>query len=287
MGTKIAFSTMTLNHKIPDDDPLWPKFNASFINVELETVDIANRIYLGHPFTTWHRNNWRHSANYQVGQHIGIDFDTEDRFSTLPYLAKDKFIQKYGALAYTTPSHQPEAPRARVLFFLDAPIHQAQNYTTAAAALLWLFGTADRKCKDACRFFYGSKDCEVEWFDNVLPLEKMKQIIHQHQEYQASIDRKPREQTLASTADQAEVAEALKKIPAWGIDYDQWLKVLMGIHSAFGDAGLTLAEQWAQGKKDEVVRKWRSFHQQGNPTGKATLNTVFKLAIEHGWRPAA
>lgn len=181
MTTKIAFSTMALKSKIADGDPMWAQFTGSFRNLELDTIDIANEIYMGHPLTTWHKNNWRHSSNYQLGQHLGLDFDTGDERSTVQYLAKDKFIAKYASLIYTTPSHTPDAPRARVLFFLDQPIFQPKNYVSAATALLWLFGTADTKCKDPCRFFYGSVNCDMEYLDNVLPLEKVKEIIAQWQ----------------------------------------------------------------------------------------------------------
>ena len=286
MGYKIAFSTMAMEHKIPQGDPIWGQFNASFVNREYELHDIANEIYLARPFTTWHKNNWRNATNYELGQHIGIDFDTEDQRSTLAHLAKDKFIQKYAAFIYTTPSHTPATPRARVLFVLDQPIYQAKNYTTAVSSLLWLFGTADRQCKDCCRFFYGSKNCEFEWLDNVLPLEKIKQIISQYKET-GEVVKKAHEQRLTPTADQQEVAEALKKIPAWSIDYDQWVSVLMAIHQAYGDGGLSLAEQWADGKDGEVSRKWRSFKSSGNGSGAVTLNTVFKMAYERGWSKAA
>lgn len=284
MTYKLAFSRMAPTGKFPPGDPVWGEFNASFVNQELELIDIANQIYTGHPFTTWHKNNWRNNANYLLGQHIGIDFDNEDQRSTLAYLAKDKFIQKYAALIYTTPSHTPAAPRARVLFLLDAAIHQAKNYATAVTALLWLFGAADRQCKDACRFFYGSVNCDVEWLDNVLPLDKVKQIIHQYQatgEIARNSHTKHRQYT--PTADQQEVADALKVIPPWSIDYDDWLKILMAIHHAYGDAGLSLAEQWADGTQGEVNRKWRSFKQNGNTTGTVTLNTVFRMARDKGW----
>lgn len=279
---------MALDRKIPPGDDIWPKFNASFINDEMETLDIANKIYMGYPLTTWHKNNWRSNTNYQLGQHIGIDFDTEDARSTLPVLAKDKFIQKYAALIYTTPSHTPDAPRARVLFLLDTPIHQSKNYTAAASALLWLFGSADRQCKDACRFFYGSKDCEIEWLDNVLPLEKIRQIIGQYQAAGAAAKKThTNHRTYTPTTDQADVANALKSIKPWSIDYDEWLKVLMAIHHAYGDGGLQLAEQWAEGTPGEVQRKWRSFKNSGNETGQVTLNTVFRLAIDNGWKAPA
>lgn len=282
MGYKMAFSTMALEGKIPVGDPVWGQFNASFTNRELELIDIANEIYTAHPFTTWHSNSWRNLKNYQLGQHIGIDFDTEDQRSALQQLAKDKFIAKYAALIYTTPSHTPEAPRARVLFLLDQPIHQAKNYGLAVTALLWLFGSADRQCKDACRFFYGSRNCDIEWLDKVLPLDKVKEIIKQYQ-VTGDIIKKAHTSTYKPTADQQEVSSALRSIPAWGIDYDQWLGVLMAIHHAYGDGGLAMAEDWAQGLGGEVKRKWRSFRQNGNESGIVTLNTVFKLALDNGW----
>jgi len=287
MTTKIAFSRMALSEKIPPGSPLWSEFNASFNNMDLEAIDIINLIYQGHPFTTWHKDHWRHSKNYQLGMHVGMDFDTEDKRSTLAHLSSDKFIQRYANVIYTTPSHTPEAPRARVLFLLDAPIHQAQNYTLAVSALLWLFGNADRQCKDAVRFFYGSVSCEVEYIDQKLPLTVVKDLIGRYKATGAGTKRKHENRNFTAPTDQERVATALKYIPAMGIEYDQWVAVLMGIHSEYGDNGLALAESWAQGTPNEVTRKWRSFNRNGNGAGTVSLGTVFKLAKDFGWQGSA
>lgn len=192
---KLAVNTMALDGKIPAGDPLWPRFNASFDNRELEQIDIANLIYAGHPYTTWHRNHWRDGSNYELGQHIGLDFDTEDKRSTLDYLAKEIFIAKYGSMIHTTPSHTAEAPRARVLFLLDTPIYQATNYALAAQAMTWLFSHADPKCKDPARFFYGCRNCEVAYLERVLPLSVLRGIIGK---YQATGAREKRRQVRHS-----------------------------------------------------------------------------------------
>ena len=286
MPTKIAFSNMTLRGKIGDGDPLWPDFTRSFRNLDMDTIDIANEIYTGHPLTTWHKNNWRNSSNYTLGQHIGLDFDTEDQRSTLPHLAKDKFVAKYASLIYTTPSHRPDAPRGRVLFLLDQPIQQPKNYINAVMSLLWLFGTADEKCKDPCRFFYGSVDCDIEYIDNVLPLDKLREIIAQYLATGAVV-KKHHERPANMPTDQQEVADALRSIPPCSIDYNEWLAVLMGIHNEFGDAGMPLAESWAQGHPGEIERKWRSFKDSGNGSGRVTIASLFGLAQKHGWRKAA
>ena len=215
---RIAVSTWALDHKLAPGAPEWSAFNASFTNQSLPPFDFARAIYDGHPFTTWHAHGWRTSANYVCGQHLGLDFDNGDQTSTLPALLDNPFIHRHANILYTTPSHTPEAPRARVVFLLDTPIMQATNYALAAAALLWLFGTADRQCKDAARFFYGSLRCDMEMFDNVLSLATVKHIIAQYQasgkrELRRQVDRAIQSNDRYTTAALRNEVEAVRTAP--------------------------------------------------------------------------
>jgi len=280
---KIAVSRFALEKKIPPGSELWPRFNASFENFELDVPGIMQAVYRGRAITTHHKDHWRTSANYLAGQHIGLDFDQGDETSSLYHLAQDKFVSKYAAFAYTTISHTPEYPRARVIFLLDTPIVQARNYTMAATALLWLFGTADRQCKDAVRFFYGAPGCEMVRMDNVLPLSVVQKLIKNYQESGMQEKHKSERPNYSASEDQKEAASALQHIPAWGIDYDEWVQVLMGLHAGFGDGGFSLATAWADGRPGEVEQKWKSFKQEGNGQGAITLATVFGIAKRFGW----
>jgi hypothetical protein len=278
---RVAVSRMLLDHKIPAGDVLWPKFNASFDNVELETADIMQAVYDGFPLTTWHKNQWRHSNNFICGQHLGLDFDHGGQ--SLMSLAGDKFISKYGAFVYTTMSHTEEAPRLRAMFVLDAPIQQAANYSMAASALLWMFGTADRACRDAVRFWYGSPGCQFEYINEVLPLDVVKRLIANYQETGLT-ERKKHNPDYHAPTSQQEVSDALRFIPALQIDYDEWVSVLMALHSQFGDGGLGLADSWGMGKGDEIERKFKSFHDGGNGSGAVTIATLFGIAKRFGWK---
>src|SRR5690606_41812936 len=84
-------------------------------------------------------------------------------------------------ISYTS-NRAPDPPRAPLALTLDAALPQVKNYIAAATAMVWLFGTADTKCKDAVRFFYGSMHCEVEMLGNVLPLDVVKGLIRRYQE---------------------------------------------------------------------------------------------------------
>ncbi len=280
---KIAVSRYSLDHKIPSGHPAWAKFNASFDNVDIPADKIMDDIYAGHAVTTQHRNNWRTSANYLCGQHLALDFDSGDTRSEISTLVKDKFIAKYANFIHTTISHTPEAPRARVYFILDVPIMQARNYARAASALLWLFGAADRQCKDPARFFYGAPKCTIEPVYNFLPLDVVQKLIKNYEETGKKEHKRAARNDYLPRPDQQEVAEALKMIPPWNIDYDEWVQVLMAIHSEFGDGGYALAEAWADGYPGEVERKWNSFHAEGNPQGVVTIGTLFSIAKKFGW----
>lgn len=282
----LALSEGRYTAKLPPGDPRWRDFNGSFRNTTVEPSQLMDAIYYGHAMTTQHRNGWRSAENYYQGQHIGLDFDSEDKNSTIAHLEADKFVRQYASIIHTTMSHQPDKPRARVVFLLDTPIMQAKNYSLAATALLWLFGTADRQCKDAVRFFYGSPGCEFSFINEVLPLDKVKRIIADYQATGMAERKRATNKNFSAPATQQEAHEALKLIPPWGVSYDEWVSILMAIHAAFGEDGYPLAESWADGKPREVERKWSSFKQSGNTSGAVTVATLFGIAKRFGWRRA-
>lgn len=268
---KIAFSAMPLDGKLVPGDERWGRFNASFENIEAKPPVISWLIDEGFAFTTWHKENWRAGKNYICGQHLGVDFDSQGVLATLA----DAFIQRYAAIVYATPSSTPEAPRSRALFLLDKPIMQAANYTAAAQALLFLFGgTADRKCKDAARFFYGASGSmpfrleRESGREQVLPLDKVRQLIAVHKAQQAP--RKAPGTFQPRTTDEAEAQRLLDRIsPARADDYEDWVSIGMILHS-LGAAGLSLWENWsrrsAKWTDGECEAKWRTFRTGGGLT---------------------
>lgn len=282
---KIATGPM-LPGKIPAGSPYWKTFNGLFENKELTQNQLASDIYMGKPFTTWHSNNWRDSKNFMYGHHLGIDFDTEDERSSITTLLKDPFVQKYASILYTTPSHTMDTPRARVVFLLEQPIHQAKNYTMAAASLLWLFSSADRQCKDAVRFFYGAGEAaDMELLTGVLPIATIKDMIVQYQKTGYQQKKRAHKPYEAQSTDEQEVQDALKFIHPLSISYDEWLGVLMAIHSEFPSGnGLAMAEAWGQGKPNEIERKWKSFDTSGNTGGRVGMGTLFQMAMDKGYK---
>lgn len=175
--TRIAINRMATG-KLPQGDPRWATFNDSFVNSDKELVDIANDIYLGHAYTTWHKGR-RSVENFILAEHIAVDMDSGDKRSTFDALLQHDLVRMYGSLMHTTPSHSQTSPRARIIFFLDEPITDAEGYQAAAKFLVSQFDGADEHCTDASRFFYGAYDCDIWLGDNLLPVRQLRRYYRQ------------------------------------------------------------------------------------------------------------
>lgn len=264
---RIAFSSLELGAKLPPGDPRWKTFNSSFENLEASAIAIGWMIDEGRAFTSWHDHSWRTSDNFLCGQHLGIDFDTRSVDDALA----DPFVDRYAALVYATPSSTPESPRSRALFLLDAPIMQTSNYVRAATALIWSFGgAADRQCKDAARFFYGSLACIPTRRDLELPLSVVKQLIVQWeaaQQIAAAQQHAPARPYTPRTPDAADAQKLLARIsPKRADDYGDWITVGMALRS-LDDEGLRLWDDWSRRSQKHVdgecQRKWGTFGATG------------------------
>lgn len=295
MQIRIAINRMVTG-KLPQGDPRWQSFNDSFENVELEPVEIANAIYTGHAYTAWH-NGRRSLENFICAQHIAVDMDSGDERSSFAVLQRHPFVCMYGGMMHTTPSHSDESPRARIIFFLDGLIEDTSKFQTAAKFLVAQFDGADLACTDAARFFYGATNCDIWISDNVLPLAHLRRYYRRWERSQVKNKPQPTRQQPApsfapstySTAypstrgksndDLPSVAEALRRIDPWSMDFSRWIGILAALHDTFGDAALPLAREWGAGQPGEVDRRWKTF---GNYSGnKATLASIFDLAKMH------
>ena len=83
--------------------------------------------------------------------------------------------------------------------------------------------------------------------------------------------------------DIAEAAIAIACIPA--DDRETWIKVGMGLQSAYGDRGFPVWDRWSSSSEKYQPRTmrstWRTFRSR---PGGITMRTVLRLARLHGWR---
>jgi hypothetical protein len=133
------------------------------------------------------KNNYRKGGNFISAQHLGLDCDLETYESSIEGLLEHDFIRNHAALVHETASSTPETPRSRVIFILDRPFTEANQYRLAAEALIWKFGAVDRYCKDAARLFFGRKGARYEILGNILSRDLLQeQVIAPYQQARQS-----------------------------------------------------------------------------------------------------
>lgn len=293
----IAINSMQTG-KLPRDDPRWGTFNRSFQNKELTVMDFANEVYTGHAYTSWHKGE-RRSENWDRSQFVAVDMDTEDARSSLKVLRQDELVRMFASVLHTTPSHVPQAPRARIVFLFDRPLDSPQAWSTASKFMTQMFN-GDNRATDCSRFFFGNDHAEMEVYDHILPVQKLRLMYKRWRngggKFPDEIS-KPQQSVPVPTASPAprrgdekhalsEAEYILARIGPWDMDYTDWLRVLGALHAEFGMAALPLAERWAQGKRGEIQRMFNTFERnQGSGRNKARWGTLHRIASEHGALP--
>ena len=82
------------------------------------------------------------------------------------------------------------------------------------------------------------------------------------------------------------VTEALSFIANDDLDYDSWVRIGLAIKGALGDDGWPLFQAWsgraAKNVPETTVKAWK-----GMKPSRIGAGTLYKLALEAGWEPAA
>lgn len=99
----------------------------------------------------------------------------DEGYWTYKEASGDDFIRENAILIYTTPSHKPDFERFRIVFVNKNPIANPEEYRKEITVLIERFG-GDKSCSNIDRLFYGHRDCQLEYFGNILSKEELKAV---------------------------------------------------------------------------------------------------------------
>lgn len=91
----------------------------------------------------------------------------EEGYKTYSEAIIDDFIKNNALLVYTTPSHKAGFERFRIVFVIEKQIANPVEYRQIITSLIDKFG-GDKSCSNIDRLFYGNRDCQLEYFGNIL-----------------------------------------------------------------------------------------------------------------------
>lgn len=169
---KLAINRHIINKIEFKDDPRWEIFTADCKNVELTLEEFADHINQGHAFCAQHEKRKR-NGNFTGTNVLAADIDNG---WTVEQALADPFVQRYGAMLYTTPSHTADKNRFRLVFVLERMITDAAEMRLAYQGIIRKFG-GDEACKDACRGFFGSADSKPVIIGHIMPTDELAKIV--------------------------------------------------------------------------------------------------------------
>lgn len=294
------------DRKMTNDDPeyIWRKFNNGFTNIEAANasalLDIVRR---GHSICAAHAHVHhvyyekgvrkltaaRNSKNWLPTSTLIFDFDNGE-IDMDAVLSSDPLAHEWAYATYNTVSHKPEAPRFRLVFAVEKPIRQLENYQRALRALAHHYQTADPASKNPVHAYAGNKtpSYDARHPNHYLPLTILKQLIEDHEEAERmqALERQRRINAYGNDRlDIAELKRMLQFIPHEG-DYMEWFITLSAIYTACGgDPVLAthVAEGWTGGnsRPGEIESRMH----RSMTLGKSGEGYLIRRARKHGYVP--
>lgn len=236
------------------------------------------------------KGSLRHNANMIAIEGVEGDYDGE-RMSVAVAAAK---LDEAGiaAVIYTSPSHQPDKPRWRVMCPTSRSLPPAERQTLIARVNGALGGVLSGESFTLSQtFFYGA--VEGQPLPRVEIIEgKAIDLAHgldagaldKHgKPYGRHIDEPEDDDDLRHEPDGDRIAKALAHIPA--DERETWLTAGQAIHHEYGGhaEGYRLWDEWSQSSdkydSDDQERVWESF---GSHVGrKVKIGTIYRLAKLH------
>lgn len=98
-----------------------------------------------------------------------VKYDSDMYFS-FEDIKNHPFIKENASFMYHSFSHTEHINRFRVVFFTDRPLTTTEEVRAVYYHLHKVFPTADTKCKDPSRFFYGGRDGVEVNYNNVMKI---------------------------------------------------------------------------------------------------------------------
>ena len=260
------------------------KYQSSFTSCDFDRSELASSIRAGNAFASQF-NGTRKKENFKQTGYIAADFDSG--FSLTEAL-QDEFILNTASFIYTTPNHRVgnNGDRFRIVWELETPISDVTTVTNLIKGLLSKYPTADQSCKDPCRIFFGSPDCEIHGIGKTLSEEEVNRLITLAGSGEKVIENSKEEYTISSLIQVDDIKEMLANLdPILG--YSVWRDIVWSVKS-WGtqnqipdSVAKALIEEWSPDYKTKGLEIDKLFREYKH--GEISMGTLIWYAKNKGY----
>jgi len=135
-------------HKTKSKDYL---FGQSFVGQSITVADFFKHITAGNAWAVGtYKDNRRRKENFIQSQVLVLDLDNPPEYMAIQ--------SELAALIHPTPSYTLDTPKYRVIFILDSPITNCEDWEKAQRACQFTYAVwnPDTSTRDGARFFFGA-----------------------------------------------------------------------------------------------------------------------------------
>ena len=197
--------------KIPRDAPqkAWARFHSQWQPEAMNAHELAVNVWKGYSFAPVFKTR-KIKADFSEAWHLALDYDCGDERAKFDNLLEDYVIKTYSSFLYYTPSSEPPAYKARVVFIFDKPYRTVEEYEKVIKAFAWRYPDSDQSTTDAARFFYGSLGAELRGQWSLLPQNIAAEVVDMHEKEAPTRAITPK-RTLQTTAGRARATRPSQK----------------------------------------------------------------------------
>jgi len=255
------------------------KHSHDFHPTQVTSDDLINLIQsCGFAFCSVYRGSKRKNENFVETGFLALDFDD----CNLKKYQFDEYLTNFASFIYTTPSHEetPHKNRFRVVFELEEPIENVEEFKLVICELLKMFPEADPACKDPVRIFFGSLDCKVIKLGGTFPRSEVLRLMAKAGKFKLPESHSYEAKSFKKTDDKKISYEEAKKMLA-GIPaepgYDVWRNLCWAIAAEFGYEGMSLIQNWSPDNKHNGRHLQTLFSGNNGSFGIGTLIYYYKF----------
>jgi len=175
---------LSVNKGFRDKHPIHKSnpFSVGWKPCDLNVDELTRAVKDGYAISAQFKQEQRRGDNFVASGFLAVDIDDG---LTLQQALQMPMVKNNAALVYTTPSHADSNHRFRIVFNLQTPIMDADDYQHALTGLIEHFGS-DKSCRDAARIFYGSTTAVVHRIDKILGDADVQALVETGREAAAS-----------------------------------------------------------------------------------------------------
>lgn len=240
---------------------------------------------------------YRTTQNFISSQMVVVDIDNKDRsgnrvndedYISWEYLKNKTEIKTYASFIYKTPNYTDDWNRMRIVFELPEKIVNIHQISELQKYFAKRYG-GDLQATSCVQAFFGCKDCDYEYFGNVLNEKIVENAIIKEEEIRKEEYKYKFNKNTEYDIQARDIEIILKYIPftrpdgSYELEYLDWVRIVSAIGNNFDEEeSIKILNNWAGAEHEREHREKLKKRME-----RVSIGSLIYIAKEYGYVPSS